>query len=326
MRDRHARFRAVILAVAALVLLVPLSRLVGAEQPLQVTVNADSVAIRAGSKPLLQYRYSDVPFKLYVKELFTPSGVNVLLDSPPDHVHHHALMFACDVNGVDFWGEVPGQTPLGKQVHERFNDVGVVGPQGHRWARFAEDIRWIPQSGGEPLLMERRVIAAGGVGEPAATFLTWECRLSVPEGKKSVLLSGSHYHGLGMRFIRSMDADGEFRNPDNDPGVIFRGEERLSRSRWCAYTAKADGKLVTAAMFDHPDNPRHPATWFTMAKPFAYLSATMRLHEEPLKVLAGKPLVLRYGVALWDGRVETAQIDELYKQWITMQPNDTAKP
>ncbi len=98
------------------------------------------------------------------------------------------------------------------------------------------------------------------------------------------MLSGSHYHGLGLRFVRSMDATGEFRNPDNDPGVIFRGEERLTRSRWCAYTAQADGKTVTAAMFDHPDNPRYPATWFTMAKPFAYMSATLRLHEEPLKV------------------------------------------
>jgi len=325
MRDRYAHVPVVVLAATALVLLVPSLRVAVAEQPLQVAVDADSVTIRTGGPPLLQYRYGDVPFKPYVKELFTPGGMNVLLDSPADHVHHHALMFACDVNGVDFWGEVAGQVPLGKQVHARFNDVGVVGPQGHRWARFAEDIRWIRQRGGEPLLMEHRAITAGAVGEPAATFLTWECRLSAPEGKKSVLLSGSHYHGLGMRFIRSMDADGEFRNPDNDPGVIFRGEERLLRSRWCAYTAKADGKLVTAAMFDHPNNPHHPATWFTMSKPFAYLSATMRLHEEPLKVLAGKTLVLRYGVALWDGRPETARIDELYKQWIAMQPNDTAR-
>jgi hypothetical protein len=73
---------------------------------------------------------------------------------------------------------------------------------------------------------------------------------------------------------------------------------------------------VTVAMFDHPDNPRHPATWFTMAKPFAYLSATMRLHEEPLKIVGSQSLVLCYGVALWDGRPETAQIDDLYDLWV----------
>jgi hypothetical protein len=325
MNTRYVRFRLTMVALVAFFAILPLSRAAGAQQSLQVVVDANSLTIRAGNASLLQYRYSDVPFKPYVKELFTPSGVNVLLDSPPDHVHHHALMFACNVDGVDFWGEVAGEAPLGKQVHERFDDVAAFGPQDHRWSRLAEGIRWLPQRGNEPLLVEHRTLTAGRVGEPAATFLTWECELAVPRGKESAVLSGSHYHGLGMRFIRSMDADGEFRNADSDPGVIFRGEERLLRSRWCAYTAKADGRRVTAAMFDHPDNPRHPATWFTMAKPFAYLSATMRLHEEPLKVFAGRPLVLRYGVALWDGRAETAQIDALYKQWIAMQPNDSGK-
>jgi serine protease Do len=78
-------------------------------------------------------------------------------------------------------------------------------------------------------------------------------------------------------------------------------------------------------MFDHPQNPRHPATFFTMTKPFAYLSATLNLHKEPLKVVSDKPLVLRYAVAVWDGKVETEQIDKCYRQWST-QPPDTAPP
>lgn len=320
MSSKYLRFGVMTVVLAPCITALASSRAAALQPPWEVTVDANCVTIHTGSAPLLRYRYGDVPFKPYVKELFTPGGINVLLDSPADHVHHHGLMFACDVNGVDFWGETAGQVPLGKQGHERFRDVGVVGPQGCRWACFAETVHWGSSRGNESSLLEQRTITAGRIEKPAATFLTWNCELAAAGGKKSVLLSGSHYHGLGMRFIRSMDADGEFRNPDNDPGVVFRGEERLLRSRWCAYTAKADGKLVTVAMFDHPDNPRHPATWFTMAKPFAYLSATMRLHEEPLKVLAGKPLVLCYGVTLWDGRPETAQIDELYNLWVATQP------
>ncbi len=301
-----------------------------AEPPLQIT-DVNTIWVRAGEAPVLQYRWSDVPFKPYVKELFTPAGVNVLLDAPPDHLHHHALMFACAVNNVDFWGEAVGsgeghfEPQPGKQVHKELIVSKPFAGGEPRRLPFGEVLHWSRQDEKGPLLIERRSIMVHRRGEPVATLVTWESRLSVPDGREFATLSGSHYHGLGMRFIRSMDADGEFRNPENDPGVIFRGEERLSRSRWCAYTAKADGKLVTAAMFDHPDNPRHPATWFTMAKPFAYLSATIRLHEQPLKVVAGKPLVLRYGVALWDGRPEMAQIDELYKQWLVMQPMDTAK-
>ena len=247
--------------------------------------------MRAGSTNLLQYRYGDVPFKPYIKELCTPSGVNVLLDAPPDHLHHHGLMFACAVNNVDFWGEAVGsadghfEPQPGKQLHGRLSDEAIMERAGHRLARFADDVRWVSPPSTVPVLYEGRRVRAGRMGKPEATVLTWESRLTCPMSKESIVFSGSHYHGLGMRFVRSMDASGEFRNPDNKPGIVFRGEERLVRSRWCAYTAQAEGKTVTVAMFDHPENARHPATWFMMAKPFAYMSATLRLHEEPLKVL-----------------------------------------
>jgi hypothetical protein len=73
-------------------------------------------------------------------------------------------------------------------------------------------------------------------------------------------------------------------------------------------------------MFDHPINVRHPATWFTMDTPFAYLAATINLDDEPFTLPAGKPLVLRYGVALWDGSVEPARIEKLYERWSALPP------
>ena len=118
-----------------------------------------------------------------------------------------------------------------------------------------------------------------------------------------------------MRFVKSMDTGGQHLNAAGKPGIIFRGDEKLVRATWSAYTADADGKTVTVAMFDHPQNPRHPATWFTMTAPFAYLSATLNLYKEPLKIVSGKPLVLRYAVAVWDGKIEADRIEKLYRQW-----------
>ena len=115
---------------------------------------------------------------------------------------------------------------------------------------------------------------------------------------------------------------GEFFNADGKEGAIFRGEERLVQSDWCAYAATVDGKPVTVAMFGHPANPRHPTTWFTMASPFAYLSATLNLHEQPLVVSAGQPLTLRYAVVAWDGRVGTEQIGSVYRWFV----NDYSQP
>jgi hypothetical protein len=314
---------------ALCVAMMPLEAIGAQRLPLQITMDANNLDVREAGVTLLRYHHSGVPFKPYVKELLTPGGVNVLLDAPSDHLHHHALMFACAVNDVDFWGEAVGSgeghflPQPGKQRHLRFDEVNLSQPNHHPWAHFTEVLRWTSKPGNEPLLIEHRTVTAGWFNK--ATHLIWESKLEVPEGKESAVLSGSHYHGLGMRFIRSMDATGEFRNADNDPGVVFRGEERLTRSRWCAYTAQADGKMVTVAMFDHPKNPRSPATWFTMAKPFAYMSATLRLHEEPLKVLPGKPLTLCYGVALWDGRVETSQIDRLYTMFSSIGGRTTAE-
>jgi hypothetical protein len=188
-----------------------------------------------------------------------------------------------------------------------------------RQASFTELIDWLKPGSQELLLKEHRTIEVSQGTDLGATVLIWQSKFEVPAGKKSATLTGAHYHGLGMRFVKSMDTGGRFRNADGKPGTVFRGDEQLVRSTWCAYTANANGKPVTVAMFDHPDNKRHPATWFTMTKPFAYLSATMELHKQPLKVTSGKPLVLRYAVVLWDGRVETDQINQLYKRWSAKQ-------
>ncbi len=73
-----------------------------------------------------------------------------------------------------------------------------------------------------------------------------------------------------------MDRGGRFVNADGKSGVDGTND---ARSAWCAYTAEADGKPVTAAMFDHPANLRHPATWYTMNKPFVYISGTLNLSK-----------------------------------------------
>ena len=43
--------------------------------------------------------------KPYADQLFSPAGVQVLRDSPLDHKHHHGLMYALAVDGVNFWEE-----------------------------------------------------------------------------------------------------------------------------------------------------------------------------------------------------------------------------
>ena len=99
----------------------------------------------------LLYVYGGVPFKPYVKELYTPGGVNILRDSPTDHKHHHGLMFAVAADGVNFWEE---QTAPGTQKHVSIKS-DLKGNEG-----FTEALQWIGPSQDSVILDETRTVAA----------------------------------------------------------------------------------------------------------------------------------------------------------------------
>ena len=309
---RRSPFRAA--AIAALVALA-VSATVSAQE-MRCAKDGDTLSIKAGDRPLLAYRSAPGPLKVYVKELYTPGGVQVLLDSPHDHVHHHALMYAIGAGGVDFWIEGAGQK-AGKQVPRSDAVAGVAKDGGREQATIEHTLDWTGPDG-KSILEERRRIVVHHPKDAGATLLTWSSRLRPAEGKDAVdLAPARHYFGLGLRPVRAMD-NGTFLNPTGKEGETVRGTERLVRAPWCAYHAAIDGRAVTVAMFDHPGNPRHPATWFTMTAPFAYLSATLNLHREPMALGAGQTLSLVYGVALWDGKTGAEEIEKAYRRWVAL--------
>lgn len=256
---------------------------------------AATVALRADGRLLAEYRHADVSFKPYVAQLYSPSGIGVLRDNVPDHLHHHGLMFALGVNGVDFWSEKP---TCGKQLQRKLETSDYSLTHWLDWT--APD--------GKVLLSEERVVK---VHPGPVTLLTWRSRL---QSKEEVKLTGAHYFGLGMRFVTEMDKIARFINSANATGDVVRGSERLTSAKWVACIAHH----VTVAIFDHPTNLRHPARMFTMNVPFAYQSATLNLWKEPFTL--NEPLDLCYGVAVWDGEQTAAQIESLYRRWLKETP------
>lgn len=299
--------RSAAVAVPAGCLLIAAVAALGQDN-LKASGDPSSITLQVAGKTMAEYQCRPHPRKPYLKQLFSPGGVNVLRDAPADHLHHHGLMFAVAVDGVDFWSE---NEKCGHQKPVGLSDVRSVERRGLTWRTFTHEIDWVGPDAKTLLLKEQRTIDSCVMPDVGATSLIWQSRLEVPPGKQSVTLSGSTYFGLGMRFVQSMDTGGRFQNADGNSGVEGTNDVR---SRWCSYSAAADGKPVTVAMFDCPGNPRHPATWFTMDSRFAYLAATLNLSREPLVVEAGKPLTLRYAVALWDGHPTPEPIEELYRR------------
>lgn len=286
----------------------------GKNPSLRVMQDDKTLTILAGNQQILLYQQVESPQKPYVKRLFSPAGVQILLDAPSDHKHHHALMFALAADSINFWEEAAAS---GRQRHRSLQVVKAKVQKGVAHAGFIHHLEWADSSG-KPLLLEQRTVLAYRASNLPATLLTWRSKLEPAPGREFSVLSGSHYFGLGMRFIESMDRGGRFINSEAKEGELVRGSERLTAARWCAYSASADGHPVTVAIFDHPANLRHPARMFTMTTPFAYLASTLNLWKEPLTLKAGQQLDLTYGVALWDGQAEAAQIEPLYRRWTAL--------
>jgi hypothetical protein len=286
-----------------------------ADRTVGAAVDGKQVVISVDHRALMLYRFGDVPFKPYVLEIRSPGGANVLREAPADHKHHHGLMFAVAVDGVDFWGELP---TCGSQIAHAPPEVKTASHDGLSRATLSQALDWL---GPDKTLLacEKRTIEVCAGGDLGATLLTWRVRLAPPPGKESIELSGHHYFGLGMRMAESMDKVGRFFNSTGQEGEIVRGKERLQNAAWCAYTAPVDGKPLTVALFDDPGNPRHPARMFTMPENFAYQSATLNLWKEPLVVPAAAPLQLCYGVAVVDGAAEPQQVQKLYQQWLARE-------
>jgi len=281
---------------------------------MKISLGQDQIRISHGTQDILTYACAADSFKPYVKALRSPQGRNILLDSPSDHVHHHGLMLAYKADGINFWEETP---QCGFQKPQKPVEVWSETQTQVSSAGLVSGIHWQTPKGAV-VLQEDRCVDLQAKAAHQAHLVTWTSRLQGGQSGKDVVLAGDHYFGLGMRFVRAMDKTGRFINATQQPGTVFRGDERLAEGHWCAYLAELDGQAVTVAMFDHPANLR-PVTWFTMKTPFAYLAATLKLHEQSYILPAGQQLVLRYAVAIWDGHTDAQRIEETYRAWLSQQ-------
>jgi len=217
------------------------------------------------------HRFRDVGQKPYIDFLAAPGGNNVLRDAPPDHFHHHGLMFAIRVNGVNFWEEYePGYPGKEEVVAENSVRTKIECGQSGTLVDESLDLNWITPRG-TLLLEERRFIRAQMKSESEPTLLTWVSVLTPPKNREqagvnpevvppphsaelgeTTFLHGSSYNGFGLRFDESMDFGGRFFYSEGSQEIPLDGYEfhRNVLCNWVAYTAKLHDKPVTVALYD----------------------------------------------------------------------------
>jgi hypothetical protein len=277
---------------------------VAATSPITIESHSEvgTLEVKYKGQKLLVYAFATNQFKPYVRELYTLCGENVLRDAPPDHLHHHGLMYAVCVNGINFWEE-KGEAGVEKHIemlHEdSWNTNGILA------AYFTELIHWLAPSNrasvdsqAAALLVEKRTVSVSVDEKSQEVALFWHSQFQVGEHAGKVILHGPNYDGLGLRLPESFNHVAVFQN---STGMPYSGKntQNVIPARWTSVTGRMDGRDVMLVLFGRADNPRGDSRFFTMLDPFAYLSATQGLDKQPLEYAPGERFSLFYDLNVY---------------------------
>ena len=299
---------------------------IAAEQPLSVEPATQTTEwnVRFHGRPVLGYAFAPGKFKPYVKVLATIKGDNILRDAPFDHLHHHALMYGIRVNGLNFWEETPG-CGVQKSVQTTPPEISLDA-QGQPTARLRQTIHWlapadayIPDTTKLALLIEQRTLILTVNEARQEVALQWSAAFEVGPRTNEVTLTGANYHGLGMRFLQELDALAAHLNSTGAPD-ISGGKLDVTQAKWGAVSFGRPDNPLTVALFGHPGNTRSDAWFFTMRQPFAYLSATQRLDQEPLVYRTGDKFAVHYLVAVYPELKSADALTQRGQQWAQSKP------
>jgi len=284
----------------------------------------EKLRIEINGKLFTEYHFKNVP-RPYFYPVIGPTGENITRHWPMkkgeneerDHQHHRSLWFTHgDVNGHDFWSEQKG---FGKIVHDRFldvtsgPDVGVIQSQN----------KWVTNSG-EIVCTDTRTHKF--YNQPKGQMMDFDITLHASHGE--VTLGDTKEGSVAIRLAPTMRlkgkvGQGHIINSNGTRDWATWGK----RAAWCDYYGPVKGRIVGVAIFDHPQNPKHPTWWhvrdyglFT-ANPFGvhYFEKKPKGSGD-ITIPSGQSLTFRYRLYFHKGDEEEAKVAEYYRQYATMEP------
>ena len=100
--------------------------------------------------------YSANQLRSYHFPLYTPAGVLVIQEAPPDHPHHQGIWAGLEIDGHDLWNAAS----FGKARHHQTSrpPLGDLSPiVDESGVTFVHEIAW-ESLDGRPLLHEERTV------------------------------------------------------------------------------------------------------------------------------------------------------------------------
>ena len=273
-----------------------------------------SIALLSSKRIVWQLNYRKQEGRPYFHPLSLTDGTVLTSLRPPDHPWHRGLWFSWKyINGLNYWDPdlPPGQTEVIDVKTKLGTDCS---------AQIEMSVSYHPPQK-TPVLTEKRSLAVSAPDESGCYYIDW---LSVfTAGENDVLLdrtpipgeqngkSYGGYAGLSLRMAENT-RDWQFLGSEGP----LEPEGRGSKARWVDFTGKvAEGRLAGLAILDHPDNPRHPSSWWLSAS-MPYFSPAVLFHK-PYTLPAGQTLALQYRIFVHAGHAGKDVLESEWKEFVT---------
>lgn len=273
---------------------------------------------RIGDVERLVYRYITDHHKPFIHPLRTARGTVLTALEPDDHPWHRGVWFAWKfLNGINFWEETDHD---GK-------DMAAYGADTH-YGRSAfagiDEVTWQPdvtrlvtrytyrEAGGKDLLNEKRSLTVGFLPDGCCA-IDWDMVFTAGEEPvrfdRTVICPETPWGGYAGLSFRAAQSWRDVHGLDSEGRRD--GEIEHQRARWVQVSGRAEGDAPgSVAMFDHPENPRHPSHWRYIDDPgFTYINPSLVL-AEPFDLAPGATLRLRYRLLALDTPLDGAALDE----------------
>jgi hypothetical protein len=282
--------------------------------PAQVRYTPADGAITIDGKPFTTFHKGEEVGKPYLAPVRSASGKIVTRGFPMeqiagesrDHLHHTGLWFSFDdVNGNKLWENHPSYTKP-KMGREVVRDIawkdGVL----------TATIDWCDTEGKVLLTESRDMTFSGG-----AKLRTIDFRITLTAAQ-DVTFGDTKEGAFAIRLAEPFTERKGGRMVDADGRATMKNVWG-KRSNWVDYTAELDGERVGVAMFDHPENPRHPTYWHARdyglfaLNPFGQAAFDEKLEESKWKLPKGDKLSFRWRVVIHPGDAETGNVADLYR-------------
>jgi len=282
-----------------------------------------SLALLNNRRIVWQFNFDKKQGKPYFHPVCLTDGAELTWHRPPDHPWHYGLWFSWKyINDLNYWEE-DRKTGLSQGLTE-IKNVEVTANRDYS-AQIAMQLSYHPP--GQPaVLTESCLIHVGKPDSDGQYHIDWNSRFAA--GAANVLLdrtpitgekdgqSWGGYAGLSVRIAKSVSG---WYLTDSEGRKDLEGHGK--KTRWMNFGGRtAENKDFSIALFDHPDNLRHPSPGYVIMDPkvpFGYFSPAL-LFNKPYTLPAGESFSLKYRVLIHPGKAEKSLLEEEWKSFSGM--------